>query len=736
MTINDVLVFAKENDVAVTAIKCNPSYSDKKNRVTKGDTIPHKDWNKKKRWELKNTKTIHNQPAKAWMIDLSKIGVYVIDIDTIGGKKPKDVLHESLWNHLYDECQYIVETGSGGIHAYFKKPISHQNVPIKKSIANSHFKQWFINEDDGDVDIIVDAIVTEGSTYEHEGTIYSYTCLKGDIFSIAECDPMWSEVEKVSCIPTTRESTKSVVDYMEQPVEYQEIIDHIHNIPNHTRNWQKWYEMAQLIYNIIGSTNGLDIFLQWSSQIKDHDHKVAITLWKGLSERHSGSVLTIGTLLYRSKLQNQENYNRIRAKYHPLSYRSMKYLMEEDHFFVEEPTPYWVRIRDRDIVTYSEHDFRLILKPLLCPSIDKRGNEKMTPFYDLWSMDKNRRMYKRFGFYPDPTKCPKEEYNTFIPAEASFEDVHVDDIDLSPILTHFDIMGNHEVDNVEFLLNFFAQIVQQPDVLPGIAIILYGKEGAGKDILVDWIGNDVLGYQQYRKVGDVANLFKNFNSHVVGKLLMHSDEIDNKTMKENIEKLKRFLTSTRIDIEKKGKDVVAFDNFCRLLMTTNNRDAMMGLITFYERRIVLMESSSEKIHDRNYFTQLHTFLKTSGVARAFYDYLMKRDISSFHHTNRPQTKLYREMKQASIHPILKWIADADEMEGEIEQKTTQWMASYNLWAEQNNMKRYNVTSFGLFVSEYTEKDMGITKHVTKTGKHIIINGEKVRKWLDDLQLLD
>ena len=739
MAINDVLAYAKENDVAISAVLLHPAYNESKGRVTKGNAVPHYGWNAKKRWELKNTKKIHNKLAEAWIMDLTKMGLYVVDIDVKGDKKAVDVLKKEVYDNILHASHYIVETGSGGIHAYFKRPTLDEGSLISKSIGNPYFKQWFVNADDGDVDIIVDAIITEGTFYDFESKRYTYTSIKagGSIFGIEESEEMWEEVSPF--ILTTpqqlaEQQRKREEADLSRPVELQEVIDHFNNIPNNRTNWGDWYKMAQIAYNVLGDS-GYDVFVTWSSQNKDHSDRVARDLWRGLSERTGGRTLTIGTLMYLSKQASEDNYKRIRAKYSPLSYASMKVLIEEDHFYVEEPNPLFVRVRERDAITYTSSEFCGVVKPMECPYTNEKGITKTKPFFDIWTSDPYRRVYKRFGFYPDNSKCPKDEYNRFVPAEASFIQEERE-IDLQPILAHFELMGNHEKDNVEFLLNFFAQIVQQPDVIPGMAVLLYAKEGAGKDILVDWIGNKVLGRHQYRKAGSIKNVFKGFNAHLLGKLLIHCDEIDNRTMKENYEDFKRLVTATEIDIEAKNKDVQAYNSYTRYFLTTNNRDAFMGVLTATGRREVLIESSSEKITDRDYFVRLVEFLKTPGVERTFYNYLMKRDISAFHHTNRPKTALYKEIQQASINPILQWIVESNDSFDEEQQRTTQWLALYNMWAEQNHMKRHNVTSFGLFMNEMIGKSCGITKQAPKNVSKLTIVRPEVMKWLVAQKLID
>jgi len=742
MTIHDILAYAKENDVAVSAVLCSPTFNEKKGRVTKGNAVPHKDWNAKKRWEAKNTKTIHNKPAEAWMMDLRKMGLYVIDVDVKGDKKAKDVLLPTVWDTLMKCSEYVVETGSGGIHAYFKLPELEAGSTLKKSIGDPYFKQWFVNADDGDVDVIVDAIITEGSAYEYQGTRYTYTSIKagGSIFTVDESPTTWEEITPL--VLTTHaqyvEQNRAREEMeMKRPIEHQEIIDHVHNIPNTKTNWGAWYQMAQIIFNVLGD-DGYNVFIDWSKQNRDHCQRAAAQLWKGLSERHNGRVLTLGTLLYQSKQANEEAYKRIRAKYAPLSYSSMKVLVEEDHFFVEEPTPVYARVRERDVITYTSCDMATVFRPMVCQSTNAKGELKQRHFHEIWSLDPYRRTYKRFGFYPDASKCPKDEFNTFVPAEASFVEEEKE-CDISPILAHFDIMGNHEPDAVNFLIDYFAQIVQQPDVLRGIAILLYGQEGSGKDILTSWIGVHILGRQQYRMAGDIKNLFKGFNSRLQNKFLLHCDEIDNATMKAHFEDFKRLVTDEDIDIEVKGKEALTGRNYARLFLTTNNRDAFMNVLSATGRREVLIESSAEKAGDRDYFTRLSEVLQTPGIARTFYNYLMKRDISQFHWTNRPKTKLYKEIRQASIHPIYQWIVENEETFKEVEggqSRVVDWMKAYNAWAEENGTKQYSIKTFGLFLNEAEGKNCGITKQKPKNVSKATIDRVKVVQWLTDQKLID
>jgi len=719
MTIHTILAYASENDLPMSAITTNPLFDTKKGRVSKGKAIPHFKWTEKKRWEVGKTKKDRNgNKPTAWYLYLKKNAIYVIDIDVKNGLTAKDVLTEEAWTGFFNTSKYIVETGSKGIHVYYSIPIDCEvkdsiNVDLNHLIKEEHKSVTSI-------DIITDHIICEGSSYEYETQKYEYTALKGDIYQTIHNENIWNAVSPFITIKkeTIEEKQERSMKEVIRSLDYNEIIDHIDNIPNVNSSWEQWYKMGQLIYNILGS-EGLQPFITWSSKNEsNHSDKSTIDLWKGLSERQSGSTLTIGSLLYLSKQSNEDNYKKIRAKYEPLSYTSIKLMIEENHFFIEEPNPLYCRIRDRDIITYKPSEFSEILKPY-----NVIVNDKLKSFFDLWSRDNTRRTYKRFGFYPDGN-CPSNEYNRFVPAEASF--LPVKTVPIDPIMHHFHIMSGEDEKAKEFLIDFFAQIVQQPAKIIGVAILLYGIEGCGKDILVDWIGKRILGYHQYNKPGNIANMFKGFNSELAGNLLFHTDEIELKVIKKYNEDLKRVLTSGRIRIEGKGKDAISIDSYIRLFMTTNNRDALV--ISATDRRFAVFRSSDKYRNNMEYFKKLESFLEEEGVARSFYDFLMARDISQFDHTKRPETEIYKEMKQSSMNPILQWISN--DTFDETKMKSSEWLVKYNNWAEMYKGRIHNLTSFGTAINDFASKNIGIVRKVTMNCKELTINKEEVLNYME------
>jgi len=62
----------------------------------------------------------------------------------------------------------------------------------------------------------------------------------------------------------------------------------------------------------------------------------------------------------------------------------------------------------------------------------------------------------------------------------------------------------------------------------GIAVVLRSEaEGAGKGIVVEWFGKEVIGQAYYTKIDEIGQLTSCFTKCLAGKLFTLCDEIQN-----------------------------------------------------------------------------------------------------------------------------------------------------------------------------------------------------------------
>ena len=92
--------------------------------------------------------------------------------------------------------------------------------------------------------------------------------------------------------------------------------------------------------------------------------------------------------------------------------------------------------------------------------------------------------------------------------------------------------------------------MQKPYKKIGVAILLKSKQGAGKNIIWEWIADFIIGKKYSLVINDIDRLLGRFNVIIQNKLLTICDEISNYggAYKSN-NKLKNLITQSEQVIE-------------------------------------------------------------------------------------------------------------------------------------------------------------------------------------------
>jgi len=314
MTIQDIKSFCKANNTPLTAVTCKPFYDERKGRVTKGDLSSHTGWKAKCKYDSSkaNKNPYDNNNPTMMLIDLKPLKLYCFDIDVRNGRTYKDVLEPGMLKKLMESSKYIVETGSKGAHFYFR--LNDDFVGITKNYLK-FTKDMFKEEEknNADIDIIMDSVITEGSMYTFDNVNFNYNLIKGKYLS--DCD-----INSGFQVLYNTYLKKDVVEKQNQSkyqyITVDEITEHINNIPNDSINvpdYDTWYRVGQLIYNLLGSS-GFDLFNDWSNTNPEGETGYTYGKWRGLRSR-DGVTLGVGTLKYLSKNGNESGYNDIIKRY-------------------------------------------------------------------------------------------------------------------------------------------------------------------------------------------------------------------------------------------------------------------------------------------------------------------------------------------------------------------------------------------------------------------------------------
>lgn len=207
--------------------------------------------------------------------------------------------------------------------------------------------------------------------------------------------------------------------------------------------------------------------------------------------------------------------------------------------------------------------------------------------------------------------------------------------------------GNEE--HFNWIMGWFAQMIQRPWEKVGTSLSFRGKQGTGKTII-----GKIFGYliqQHYTLVDDVRYVFGQFNSHMASTILFHSDEGFWGGDPKHVGRLRSMVTSDTQRIEFKGRDSVEVMNYMRLLITTNQNWVVPAASE--ERRFAVFDIGDGREQDRDYFIDMLRQMKSGGYSGLLHD-LLNFDLKKVDIGKIPNTTALRDQKETSMSDVSKF----------------------------------------------------------------------------------
>jgi hypothetical protein len=272
--------------------------------------------------------------------------------------------------------------------------------------------------------------------------------------------------------------------------------------------------------------------------------------------------------------------------------------------------------------------------------IPGENGDRRVDLFKYWVEHPRSRRYDRVVF--QPAGCSDNEYNlwrgfavTPLPGDCSLYLAHIRNVicQNDPIL-------------FTYVIAWMAQIIQKPSELCGTALVLRGKQGAGKGMFAHIFGA-LLG-QHFLHVSSERHLLGNFNGHTKDALLLFADEAFWAGNKSAEGTLKALVTEPTRIIEHKGWDALIIDNFIRLIIASNHDWVVPAGLE--ERRFVILDVGDDVIGDTEYFRNIKEQMLNGGNA-ALMDFLLNVDISGINLRKIPKTAGLLETKLMSLKPL-------------------------------------------------------------------------------------
>jgi Family of unknown function (DUF5906) len=312
------------------------------------------------------------------------------------------------------------------------------------------------------------------------------------------------------------------------------------------------------------------------------------------------------------------------------SYDTVKARFELQCFMIQSPFLYGIIHEHAQVETsFLKHNE---LKQYFCNWVyfepcqaDEKNPSgwKSMRFIDAWLLDLTRREVTRVVV--DPRNSEVGAYNLWKPLTAS----QLDPIEpsasyeelLAPIIHHIhSVMTEQNIIHTNWLIDWMANMVQRPYQRSQVAILLYGKQGCGKGIIIDWMRKAVLGDAcSFQTADPEHDILGRFANGLTNKVLVQIDEV--KSLVNHADALKNIITNSTLRHEKKGRDIIVVDNLANLIFTSNNENVLA--VPSDDRRFVFFRCSSLYRGDKAYFDSLGVFLDSPGIDRLFFQFLMQ-----------------------------------------------------------------------------------------------------------------
>ena len=283
-----------------------------------------------------------------------------------------------------------------------------------------------------------------------------------------------------------------------------------------------------------------------------------------------------------------------------------------------------------------------------------QSGKKTVAVTQEWMSWKRRRSYDGFVFAPEQT-TPERFYNLW--RGFAVEPWPDDEAPSARAQAAVDAFLEHARKNVcqgderlyDWLIGYFAHLVQKPWEKPLVALVFRGGKGVGKNALVERIG-DLLG-SHFLLTSNRRYLIGNFNGHLENCLLFALDEAFWSGDKQAEGTLKDLITGKNHVIEHKGKEPYSVENRTRVAII-GNEDWIVPA-SHDERRFAVFDVGDGRKQDRVFFQSMRKGLEGVG-GRVLLSTLLKLPLEGFDPNAAPMTAALLEQKYATLEPIRQW----------------------------------------------------------------------------------
>ena len=328
-----------------------------------------------------------------------------------------------------------------------------------------------------------------------------------------------------------------------------------------------------------------------------------------------------------------------------------------------------------NIVSYDLSSFHKVIRPINKINLKMVGNyqhcdyeyvKKLLSNFKLsgfWFNSNKRRQIHNIVFKPPPLKFDdKNEINLFkgfnITREEAEKGYEYHEA-VKEFKLHIQRMSGKDKDLFNWIVSWFAQMIQRPADIQGTALIIKSVEGCGKGVLYEALKN-IIGDDYCVHACGADMILGRFNSSIERAIFIFADELMYAGDHEKANVFKKVISEKTLSLEKKGVDAHKIINTSHF-MASSNDDWIINCKDQTSRRFTVVEMDNtfniKPQIEKDYICDL---FKTGAVhiAKYLYNFKCVSVREKFDTTNLLQQILY------SLTGVKKFIVDLVEAEDE------------------------------------------------------------------------
>ncbi|AGK59917.1 hypothetical protein HYPDE_41243 [Hyphomicrobium denitrificans 1NES1] len=277
-------------------------------------------------------------------------------------------------------------------------------------------------------------------------------------------------------------------------------------------------------------------------------------------------------------------------------------------------------------------------------------NRPITAF-NKWERWPGRRYYEGVGMFPGSSVKPSIVQRNYLNLWGGLR-ITPRKGDWSLVKQHMLMMCSGNEDHFNWLLDWNAQLIQEPQRKPGSAIVLRSaQKGTGKSMFAGF-WQKIYGMQHVATVTNSDQIVGRFNAVIGQSVLVFLEEASWGGSRASGNALKERITGATTTLERKGLDPITQPNYARHWFNSNE-DWIVPAGTD-ERRYFIADFNFDRANDRSYFDPIFRQMYDDAGVEAMAHELLDRKIESDLYTP-PATAGLERQREFSLSGVERFL---------------------------------------------------------------------------------